>query len=43
MARPKPTILMEFTDPKNYRSEQILAADAHSCSIHDNKNLPILA
>ena len=28
MARPKPTILMEFTDPKNYRSEQILAADA---------------
>ena len=28
MARPKPKILMEFTDPKTYRSEQILDADA---------------
>ena len=37
MARPKPTILMEFTDPKNYRSEQILAADAIYAVFFDNK------
>lgn len=28
MARPKPTILMEHTDSKTYRSEQVLRADA---------------
>jgi hypothetical protein len=28
MARPKPTIIMEFTDPKSFRSEQILDAEA---------------
>lgn len=27
MSRPKPTILMDHTDPKTYKSEQILAAD----------------
>ena len=37
MARPKPMILMEFTDPKNYRSEQILAADAIYAVFHENK------
>ena len=37
MARPKPTILMEFTDPKNYRSEQILAADAIYAVYYDGK------
>jgi len=37
MARPKPTILMEFTDPKNYRSEQILAADAIYAVVFDSK------
>ena len=37
MARPKPTILMEFTDPKNYRSEQILAADAIYAVFYDSK------
>ena len=37
MARPKPTILMEFTDPKNYRSEQILAADAIYAVFHEGK------
>ena len=37
MARPKPMILMEFTDPKNYRSEQILAADAIYAVFHDGK------
>ena len=28
MARPKPTIILEHTDSKTYRSEQILQADA---------------
>jgi len=37
MARPKPKILMEFTDPKTYRSEQILAADAIYAVFFDNK------
>ena len=27
MARPKPTIIQEHTDPKTYRSEQVLEAD----------------
>lgn len=37
MARPKPTILMEFTDPKSFRSEQLLAADAIYAVFHKNK------
>ena len=37
MARPKPKILMEFTDPKTYRSEQILDADAIYAVFHDSK------
>lgn len=28
MARPKPTIIMENVNPKNYKAEQILEADA---------------
>jgi len=28
MARPKPTIILEYTDSKTYRSEQVLKADA---------------
>ncbi|BDR25716.1 hypothetical protein RVBP17_2410 [Pseudomonas phage sp. 30-3] len=28
MARPKPTILVEHVDPKTYKSEQILEAEA---------------
>lgn len=27
MARPKPTIILEHTDSKTYKSEQVLAAD----------------
>lgn len=27
MSRPKPTVLLDHTDPKTYKSEQILAAD----------------
>jgi hypothetical protein len=37
MARPKPKILMEFTDPKSYRSEQILAAGAIYAVYYENK------
>ena len=37
MARPKPKILMEFTDPKTYRSEQIHDADASYAVFHDDK------
>ena len=37
MARPKPKILMEFTDPKTFRSEQLLAADAIYAVFHDDK------
>jgi hypothetical protein len=28
MSRPKPTILLEYVNPKTYKSEQILKADA---------------
>ena len=28
MSRPKPTIIMEHTDPKTYKSDQVLKADA---------------
>lgn len=28
MARPKPTIMLEHTDSRSYRSEQVLRADA---------------
>jgi len=28
MARPKPTIILESVDPKTYKAEQVLAADA---------------
>lgn len=27
MSRPKPTVLLDSTDPKTYQSEQVLAAD----------------
>lgn len=27
MSRPKPTILLDHTDPKTYKSEQVLVAD----------------
>jgi hypothetical protein len=37
MSRPKPTILMEYTDPKTYRSEQVLAATAIWAVFHEGK------
>ena len=41
MARPKPKILMEFTDPKSYRSEQILAAGAIYAVYYENKPITL--
>ena len=37
MARPKPKILMEWTDPKTFRSEQLLDADAIYAVFHEGK------
>jgi hypothetical protein len=37
MARPKPKIIMEFTDPKTFRSEQLLDADAIYAVFHNGK------
>lgn len=37
MARPKPKIIMEFTDPKTFRSEQLLDADAIYAVFHSGK------
>ena len=28
MSRPKPSVLLNYTDPKTYKSEQVLKADA---------------
>ena len=37
MARPKPKILMEWTDPKTFRSEQLLDAEAIYAVFHNGK------
>lgn len=37
MSRPKPTVLLDFTDPKTYKSEQVLAADAVYAVFYDGK------
>ena len=37
MARPKPKILLEYTNPKTFKSEQILNADAIYAVFYDNK------
>ncbi len=39
MSRPKPEIIMEFTNPKNYKAEQILKAEAIYSVFY--KNAPI--
>lgn len=35
MARPKPQILLDYTNPKTYKSEQILEADAIYAVFYD--------
>lgn len=37
MARPKPRILLEYTDPKTYRSEQVLEAQDIYAVYYDAK------
>jgi hypothetical protein len=37
MSRPKPTILMDYTDPKTYKSEQVLEAEAIYAVFLDGK------
>ena len=37
MSRPKPTILLEHTDRKSYKSEQILAAEGIWAVFYDGK------
>jgi len=36
MSRPKPKILLEKTDPKTYKSEQILEAEATWCVLYNS-------
>lgn len=36
MSRPKPTILLSNTDPKTYKAEQVLQADAIYAVFFDN-------
>jgi hypothetical protein len=35
MSRPKPTVLLDFTEPKTYKSTQILAAEAVYAVFYD--------
>lgn len=37
MSRPKPTVLLDYTDPKTYKSEQVLAAEAVYAVFYDGK------
>lgn len=37
MSRPKPTILLDYTDPKTYKSEQVLEAEAIYAVFLDGK------
>lgn len=37
MSRPKPQVLLDYTDPKTYKSEQILSADGIYAVFYDGK------
>lgn len=37
MSRPKPHILLDWTDPKTYKAEQVLMADAIYAVFHEGK------
>jgi hypothetical protein len=41
MARPKPTIILEHTDSRSYRSEQVLQADAIYAVFFDGEPINI--
>ena len=37
MSRPKPSVILDFTEPKTYKSEQVLKADAIYAVFYDGK------
>jgi hypothetical protein len=37
MSRPKPSVLLDYTDPKTYKSEQVLKADAIYAVFYDGQ------
>lgn len=37
MSRPKPSIILDYTDPKTYKSEQVLEADAIYAVFYEGK------
>jgi hypothetical protein len=37
VSRPKPTVLLDFTDPKTYKSQQVLKAEAVYAVFYDGK------
>jgi hypothetical protein len=37
MSRPKPVILLSYTDPRTYKSEQVLEADGIYAVFYNNK------
>lgn len=37
MARPKPTVILDYTNPKTYKSDQVLASDAIYAVFYENK------
>lgn len=37
MSRPKPTIILDYTDPKTYKAEQVLKADAIYAVFYEGK------
>lgn len=41
MSRPKPNILLDYTDPKNFKSEQVLEATAIYAVFYDGKPINI--
>ena len=37
MSRPKPKVILDYTDPKTYKAEQVLEAEAIYAVFHDGK------
>jgi len=37
MSRPKPKVVLDYTDPKTYKAEQVLEAEAIYAVFHDGK------
>lgn len=37
MSRPKPSVILDYTDPKTYKAEQVLKADAIYAVFYDGK------